>query len=85
MLIMNTILTAVMTKILAEKLTDYAIVGHLKQWTDYFEKVVHNLNAYYTHANDTVTKFFKSRDYDSVRKAIDDLVDAHGKDQDGTF
>lgn len=85
LLIMNAILSAVLTKILAEKFTEVAIVGHLKQWTDYFSKVVNNLNVYYTHANDTVTEFFKRQDYDSVRKAIDDLVDAHGRDQDGTF
>lgn len=86
-LIAASILGAVITKLATMQLNESALQAELEQWANYFFKVTNNLWAHYKYTSEQVNDYFTlgGRDLKKVERALEELVEAHGRDRDGTF
>lgn len=79
-LIAAAVMGAVIAKLGAIQLTEVALHKELEQWANYFHKVANNLFVYYKHLNELTAEYFITKDLKSIQNALEDLVEAHGRD-----
>jgi len=84
-MIVGAAITGTIAEVASYKLSEYQIFHELELMADYFAKVTSNLNAFYKYASQTVSSSFEEKNPKKVIQAVCDLVEANGKDQEGSF
>ncbi len=84
-MMVGAVITGKIAEMASCKLSEYQIFHKFELWADYFAKVTSNLNAFYRYASQTVSSSFEEKDPKKVMQAVCDLVEANGKDQEGSF
>ena len=84
-LLVSTIVSGVMLKMSSEQLETTLLLKEIERISDYFSVITSNLYDNYKFTCEAVDKCFLDKDTDKVCAQIQRLIDAYGKDNEGSW
>jgi len=75
----------VVVKLAADKIETSQMLSEIRMITEHFRVTTSNLQALYDYATEEVTKSWKEGDASRVYKALTDLIEGHGRDNEGSL